>query len=139
MSNPIPTAVLALSLVLPVAGMAQAANLPPLSENTYINERLVAAKIGDIIRKACPSIEARRLYAIGQALKLKDYALRQGYSSDEIDAFVSSKTEKQRVRATAEAWLAANGAVEGDPESYCVLGREEIARGTITGTLLQMN
>lgn len=127
-------------LALVLAGSpVPAADLPPLSDNAYINERLIAAKIGDLIRRTCPDIEARRIFAIREALKLRDYALELGYSMDEIEAFVESDREKQRVTDAASAYLSANGVVEGDASSYCALGRAEIERGSITGTLLRMN
>jgi hypothetical protein len=109
---------------------------PPLSENKYVNDRLIAAQIGDIIRKTCPSIGARMIYAVRQAQKLESYALDAGYSKDQINDFVRSPVEKARVRAAAEAYMAANGVVQGDTESYCVLGRSEIDRKTIAGSLL---
>lgn len=125
---------LALAMSLVAAGAAHA--LQPLRENAYVNERLVAAQVGDIIRKTCPTIGARLLYAISQADKLEAWALKQGYSRDEIRAFIRDPGEKRRVRAEAEAYMAAHGVVVGDVESYCALGRAEIERGTITGSLL---
>lgn len=123
----------ALALLL-TAAPAQA--LPPLSSNTYINERLVAAQVGDLIRRTCPSISARLITAYREMKKLEAYAKRLGYSDAQIKAFINDKDEKARVKAEARAYMHAKGVVEGDRESYCRLGREEIAAGTITGSLL---
>ena len=40
---------------------APASALPPLGENAYVTDRLVAARVEDKIRKACPTISARVL------------------------------------------------------------------------------
>jgi hypothetical protein len=124
-------------VALAVALASPARALPPLAENGYINERLLAAQIGDLIAKTCPSIVARETYALFQALKLKSYANDLGYSDAEIKAFIRAPAEKKRVRDAALRYMKAKGVVEGDPESYCTLGRDEIARKSITGTLLK--
>lgn len=110
--------------------------LPPLAENKYINDRLVAAQVGDIIRKTCPTIGARMLYALDQAFKLQGYAEDLGYSTSEIKAFIKNPEQKARVKGIAQAYMKANGVEEGNAESYCVLGRSEIENRTITGSLL---
>lgn len=121
--------------VLAVMGSAALA-LPPLRENAYINERLIAAQIGDDIRKACKTISPRLIYAYSEMKKLEAYAKKLGYSDAQIKAFISNKDEKKRVRAAAWAYMSSKGVVEGNAESYCTLGRAEIAAGTITGSLL---
>jgi Family of unknown function (DUF5333) len=68
---------------------------------------------------------------------LKSYALDQGYSRDEVEAFIKNKDQKNRLKAEAAAYLAEAGAVEGDPESYCKVGRDEIAKGSLIGELLR--
>lgn len=126
-------------LALALAGgitPAGARALEPLAQEKYINDRLIAARIADRIRRNCPSINARLLYAYGEARKLKRYAERKGYSPEEIDAFLDSKEERKRIYAIAEDYLRRNGAREGDPESFCRIGRQEIARRNIIGSLL---
>jgi Family of unknown function (DUF5333) len=126
-----------LALMMGMATPAMA--LPPLSENTYINDRLVQARVADRIRKECPSIAARFAYAYSQARALKQYALDQGYSEAEIEAFLDSKADKARVKAAAEEYLAANGVVQGDAQSFCTLGKREIANQTVAGSLIYEN
>jgi Family of unknown function (DUF5333) len=111
--------------------------LPPLSENAYINDRLIQARVADRIRKECDSIAARFAYAYSQARALKQYALDQGYTEAEIEAFLDSKADKARVKAAAEAYLAANGAT--NEAGFCALGRKEIANGTVAGSLIYEN
>lgn len=127
--------VLILALTLGLATPALA--LPPLSQNAYINDRLIQARVADRIRKECDDIAARFAYAYSQARALKRYALDLGYSDAEIDAFLGSKPDKDRVKAAAEAYLAANGAT--DEAGFCALGRREIAAGTVAGSLIYEN
>ncbi|SMO33529.1 hypothetical protein SAMN06265221_101100 [Paracoccus laeviglucosivorans] len=113
-----------------------AAALEPLAQEKYINDRLVAARVADRIRRTCPSIDARLLYAYGEARKLKRYAQQKGYSNAQIDAFLDSKEDKKRIYAVAEDYLTRNGARKGDAESFCRLGRAEIAKKNVIGSLL---
>ncbi len=120
-----------------LSALAQpAAALEPLSQEKYVNDRLIAARIADRIRKTCPTINARIFYAYGEARKLQGYARKQGYSDAQIDAFLDSKTEKKRIYAVAEDYLTRNGAKKDDPESFCRIGRAEMQKNTIIGSLL---
>lgn len=126
-----------LSAFLAIAALASpAAALEPLSEERYINDRLIAARIADRIRRECPTLGARIIYAYQQARALERYALDKGYSRAEVDAFLDSKTERRRIYAVAEDYMARNGVTKGDPQSYCRLGMQEIANRTVTGSLL---
>lgn len=124
-----------LGLVL-MAAASQAEALPPLAKNVYINDRLRAAQIADIIRHRCDSLGGRVFYALSEANKLKRYALELGYTREQIEDFVTSSREKARVKAEAKAYMDANGVIRGDAESYCRLGRTEIDRATLAGSLL---
>lgn len=126
-------AALAATLALTATG---AAALEPLAQEKYINDRLIAARIADRIRRECPSIEGRIVYAYMKARELKAYARKKGYSEAEIEAFLDSRADKDRIYAVAEDYMAGKGVTSGDAESYCRLGREEIARDTVTGSLL---
>lgn len=120
-----------------IAELAQpAAALEPLSQEKYVNDRLIAARIADRIRKTCPTINARIFYAYGEARKLQGYARKKGYSDAQIDAFLDDKAEKKRIYAVAEDYLTRKGAAKNDPESFCRIGRDEIAKNTIIGSLL---
>lgn len=113
-----------------------AAALEPLAQEKHVNDRLIAARIADRVRRTCPSVDARILYAYGEARKLKRYALNKGYSSAQIDAFLDDKVEKKRIYAVAEDYLKRKGAKAGDAESFCTVGRQEIRNKTIIGSLL---
>ncbi|MEF3047489.1 DUF5333 domain-containing protein [Pseudotabrizicola sp. L79] len=116
---------------------APAFALVPINKEEHINKTLLQGFIGDAIADNCPTIEARTLRALGELNKLKNYALKQGYTSAEVRAFVTDKTEKARGKAEAAAWLATKGAVPGKPDAYCRIGEEEIAKNTLIGYLLR--
>ena len=122
-----------LAAVLAVPAMAQT----PLNQEKRINDTLIAGQIGDTIRKTCPSISARMFVVLGELNALEDYARDQGYSEAEVKAFLKDPTEKARIKAAANAYMKKAGAVEGDAESYCVVGRAEIEKGTLAGSLLR--
>ncbi|GLS80165.1 DUF5333 domain-containing protein [Paracoccus marinus] len=110
--------------------------LEPLSSERYVNDRLIAARIADQIRRNCPTIEGRIVFAFQQARALQRYALDKGYSKDQIDAFLDSKPDRKRIYAVAEDYMASKGVREGDEASYCKLGQAEIAANSVTGSLL---
>lgn len=109
----------------------------PLPEEKHINDSLRAGRIGDVIRKTCPTIEARMFVVLGKIEDLKSYALKQGYTRPEVEAFLKDKAQKNRLKAEADAWLKAAGAVEGQPETYCAVGEAEIAKKSLIGQLLR--
>lgn len=124
------------SVILTAALASPLAALEPLSAEKYINDLLIAARIADRIRRECPTIDGRLFYAYQQARALQRYALGKGYSKAQVDAFLDSKADKQRIYAAAEDYMARNGVTKGDAQSFCRLGRAEIAARTVTGSLL---
>ena len=113
-----------------------AAALEPLSSEAYVNDRLVQARVADMLRRGCPTIDARLIRAFSEARALKRYALDKGYSDDQIEAFLDSKEDRKRIYAAADRYMVENGVVNGQPETFCRLGRDEIARQTVAGSLL---
>jgi hypothetical protein len=111
--------------------------LVPINEEPTIINTLLQGFIGDAIDDNCDTIEARKLRALGELNKLRDYALEQGYSAAEIRALVTSKEEKAKGKALAAEWLKERGAEPGNPEAYCRIGEEEIAKGSLIGYLLR--
>lgn len=111
----------------------------PLSEEPHINGQLLAAAVGDVIRKTCPNISARMVTVYFKAKALEGYARDAGYAEDEIEAFMKNKTEKARIKAMAADYMAANGVVKGDIASYCALGKAEIGKASSIGELLKAN
>ena len=73
------------------------------------------------------------------AKELEKYARAAGYREDEVKAFLKNKAEKARVKAMAADYMAANGVVEGNVDSYCALGNAEIKKNSLIGSLLRSN
>jgi len=126
------TALVATSLMTSVATARIA-----LSEDAHINNSLLAAAVGDEIRKNCDDISARMLTVFTKGKALEKYALNLGYTEDEIKAFLESKTERKRMKALRDAYLKNGGVVKGDSATYCILGQKEIAADSLTGQLLR--
>ena len=124
---------IALTLAVTVPAHAQV----PINEEPVIINTLLQGFIGDAIDDNCPTIEARKLRALSELNKLRDYALAQGYTADEIRALVRSKEEKAKGKALAADWLKERGAEPGNTEAYCRIGEEEIAKESLVGYLLR--
>ncbi|WP_414898176.1 DUF5333 domain-containing protein [Rhodovulum sp. YEN HP10] len=110
---------------------------PALGEQAEIVGGLQVIATANMIRKKCPSIEARMLTAYGYMQRLKTKASRLGYPDAEIRAFVDDKAEKARVEGAARDWLAARGVRFDEPQSYCPVGLAEIRSRTEIGRLLR--
>ncbi len=122
------------ALAAPLAAEARS-----LRDVRAVDDGLKIVAIGNAIRKTCPQIEARRLRAMGYMRGLADLARQAGFSDDEIKAHVENRAEKARVKAAAAAYLAAQGAKEGDVAGHCAAGRAEIERNSQVGRLLRVN
>ena len=120
-----------------IAGLpAMAQTLPPLSQNTFVNDSLRAAAIGDTIRRNCPSISARFFVALRKVRELERYARSLGYTDEQIQAFIRSPEDRARLQREARDYMLQNGVVEGEKETYCALGRAEIASKSLIGQLI---
>jgi hypothetical protein len=126
-----------LTIALTLVVTAPAYALVPINENPKIMDTLLQGFIGDAIDDNCPTIEARKLRALGELTKLRDYALGQGYSADEIRNLVKSKEEKAKGKVQAAEWLKERGAEPGNTEAYCAIGEAEIAKESLIGYLLR--
>lgn len=126
-----------LSLIAALTLAAPAFALEPINTEKHINHVLLQGFIGDAIADNCPTIEPRKLRALGELNKLRVYALDKGYTTSEVRAFVTSDTEKARGKAEAAEWLKAKGAEPGKTEVYCSIGEEEIAKNSLIGSLLR--
>ena len=108
-----------------------------LAEDAHINDQLIAGAAGDMLRQTCPSLSARIFVVWGKLRALESYARAQGYTEVEVKAFLKDREQRARVKAAAKGYLAKAGVVEGDTESYCRAGRDQIAKGTLVGSLLR--
>jgi len=127
-------AVPALCLVLAATPLAAR---PPLGEVSAVTEGLIATGIAYEISEVCEELSPRRLRGVGFLLSLRQHALELGYSRDEVDAFINNDAEADRLESLARARLAEMGAVEGQPETYCRVGLQEMAADSQIGRLLR--
>ena len=131
------TTVLGTILATVLATSAFATDYTTLRNDKRMHGELLGASLAYLISENCPSIKLRRLTMIGRALRLRSYAKGLGYSGDEVDSYVTADSEKARFRSIAEPILVKKGAVPGKPETYCAVGKKEIASKTFVGTLLR--
>jgi hypothetical protein len=110
---------------------------PHLRDVAKIDDSLMQLGIADELRKKCDDIGARLFTALNFVRSLKAEARALGYTEDEIEDYVTSKAEKQRMRVKAEAWLRARGVDARDRAGFCAFGQDEIARGSPIGALLK--
>ena len=119
------------------AGAAQAKQ--DLKDVPSVWNGLLNIGIANEIRETCPSISARMVRAALRLNSIQNEAEGMGYSQAEIDAFRKSEANKAAMRAEGEAYMKKNGVAKGDAETYCALGRAEIAKSSQIGRLLRAN
>lgn len=123
-----------------IATTAQAAAaLPPLHQNQTVIDGFYAIGLADEVRKNCNSIQPRWLTAWNFLKSLESYALNAGYTEAQIKQLTRDKAKKELLRSKIRSDLAARGATPANPEGYCNVGREEIAKGSQAGKLLRAN
>ncbi len=115
---------------------AAAADKVALADNAHIRDSLVAGRVADVLRNECGSLHARMILVLQKLEDLKQYAIAQGYTEAEVKAFLKDNKQKRKMKKEAAKYLAQAGAVEGDEASYCRVGKDEIAKGTLAGSLL---
>ncbi len=128
---------IALAALFATPVSAQAQDLPPLGQQARIWEGLLQTAMAYEIGNVCDSLEARMAQGWVYLLSLNASALDLGYSAEQVDAFIDDEAEQARLEAEARARLSALGAVDGHPETFCEVGRAEIAKGSRTGLLLR--
>lgn len=122
---------LAVCLASPAAAKSSMRDVPEIENMIFI------AALAHEVSRYCHSIKARKLKALGMALRLRSRANDLGYSDSEIRAYVESDVEKARMRAKGEKYLLAHGVKYNDPETFCVFGHAEIANSSAVGALLR--
>ena len=128
------TAALILGFTI-AAGATEA--LPALRDNVKIRDGLISTAITYEIGRKCERLDSHWLTGSGYLNSLRSHALELGYSHTQISAFIDDKAEKKKLEAEARALLREKGGVEGEWETYCEVGRREMAAGSRIGTLLQ--
>ena len=126
----------ALALVLIAPAALSAESRPPLAEVEAVTEGLIEIAIAYEIDRVCEPLGGRRIQGVARLLSLNNEARRLGYSGDEIQAFIDDDAEKDRLETVARERLREMGAIDGQAETYCAVGRAEIAKDSGIGSLL---
>ena len=124
-------------LIVALSFGGQASAKPPLREVASIDDALMHVAIADAIRKSCTGINARLIRAYSELNRLKALARDMGYTEEEVEAYVTSKSEKARMKDKAEAFLQANGVRPDDIPALCRFGQSQIQAQTEIGQLLR--
>lgn len=119
-----------------LATSAFAVDYTAMRKDARVHNELLGASIAYLIDENCPDLSLRKFRLINKAYQLQKHANTLGYSLGEIKNYVDSKVEQDRFRSIAEPMLAKQGARKGNAESYCAVGRAEIAKGSFAGKLL---
>ncbi len=135
MKQVLTTLAAAFLLLLPAAGKAEAR--PPLSQVTVIDDGLYQIALANLVRRRCDALDGRVFKAMGILRDLNRHARSLGYTQAEIDAYVDSDAEKDRMKARAAAMFAARGVDPDNPDDLCRYGLEEIASNSPVGALLK--
>ena len=126
-------AVIAVMLAL---GFSGAAGAKSLADSRAVNAGLIAVGVAIDISDNCPDISARTIKGYAYLVSLKRQARSEGFSDEEIDAYIDDKAQKERLIGKAKDYMRSKG-VDGTKASFCKLGREEIAQGSRIGSLLR--
>ena len=116
---------------------AAATDYTALREDAYIHERLLIAAKAWYLAEKCPDLAPYKLAALPTMLRMKSHASKLGYSTAEMSAYIDSKEEQARFRVLVEPWAESLGAMPGQPETYCAVGRAEMEERTYVGRLLR--
>lgn len=126
-----------LGLAVPARATSQDEINATLGADAELWQGLFALALADEIRTHCEQIEARTIRATTFVYGLYSRARGYGYSRQEIRAFQTADSTEARMRSEIGAYVAQHGVRSGAPETYCALGRSEIASGTQAGELLR--
>jgi len=111
--------------------------LSPLTKNARIMGELVDGEVSYQIHKHCPSIKMRKLRALNKLNALADHARGLGYSDADFKSLSKDSGAKGLRDARVNAYLKQNGVTNGDADSYCRLGYQEIEKKSLIGYLLR--
>ncbi|WP_072506304.1 DUF5333 domain-containing protein [Phaeobacter porticola] len=120
-------------LLLPTSAAAKSS----LRDVQEIEDPLFAVAVAKEVADHCDSISARFFKGLTELRRLKARANELGYSDTEIRAYIGSDSEKTRMRAKGERFLAQNGVSYEKTETFCTFGRAEIKKNSAIGVLLR--
>jgi len=127
------------TLVAIVCLASIAAARPALSEIKQFDDGLFHIAVANVIRNKCPTIDGRMLRAMNVMYRLKQDVEKLGYSSGELNAYIKSDTEKNRMKERGHAFFREHGVDPEKPQDFCRFGYEEIEKQSQIGILLKAN
>jgi len=110
---------------------------PALRDVKEIDDQMLHVGIALEISDRCDTISARKIKGITFLWDIKRRANALGYSDDEINAYRKSPVEKDRIRASGETYVKSKGLNPKSAADLCTLGKAEIAKGSVIGSLLK--
>jgi len=108
-----------------------------LKDVATVRDGIIYTGMAYEISQQCDSLTARLFRGFGYLQSLRRHARDLGYSEAEIESYINDKAEKDRLEGIARAQLARLGVVSGEKDSYCTVGRAQIAANTRVGWLLR--
>lgn len=108
-----------------------------LKDEPSVRDGIIFVGMAYEISQRCDTIDARIFRGIGYLQTLKRRARDLGYSDAEIEAYVNDDAEERRLTEVARGQLALLGVDTDENDSYCAVGRAQIAAGTRVGWLLR--
>jgi hypothetical protein len=109
-----------------------------LKDDPTIESGLKVVAIGKMLYRGCEQISPRRIKAFSFARSLQSRARGLGYSDAEIDAYLDSDVDKERVKSSARAYLRAKGVDFSKTSTLCSVGAAEIKEETAVGQFLRL-
>jgi len=120
-----------LALAGSMTAVGQAWAKPRLWEVPQLREGAFAAALAWEIGKRCDELDVRKVQGVSFLMGLKSDAKSKGFTDEEI------KADLEEMKPAAYQELYAKGAIEGQPATYCAVGRSEIAANSQIGKLLK--
>ncbi|MCY4306517.1 MAG: DUF5333 domain-containing protein [Aestuariivita sp.] len=110
---------------------------PPLNTVKHIDDGLFDVAVANVIRKRCDNIEGRFFKAIFFLQELKSDAYALGYKDADIEAFIDSDVEKERIKMRGQELFSSRGVDPQQLDDFCQFGLEEIEKQSRIGVLLK--
>ena len=132
------SSVLILSILVATAGFAGSVSAQSaLKDVQRVRDGIIHVGMAYEISERCDSLRPRTFRGISFLNSLKNHANELGFSDDEIEEYVNDDAEKDRLEGIARQELARLGAVAGNDDSFCNVGRAQIDANTRVGWLLR--
>lgn len=132
------SSVLILSILVATAGFAGSVSAQSaLKDVQHVRDGIIHVGMAYEISERCDSLRPRTFRGISFLNSLKNHATELGFSDDQIDAYVNDDAEKDRLEGIARQELARLGAVAGNDDTFCAVGRAQMDANTRVGWLLR--